>query len=198
MRTMRSDNLHELPPDLPVPADDGAADHLSGREIPSLLLTGTDGTTVNLAAVHGRVVVFAYPRTGRPDQEPLVPDWNRIPGARGCTPQTCSFRDLSAEFSSFGCRIFGLSTQDTAYQKEMADRLRLPFLVLSDSDLKLTTALRLPTIEVAGITLLRRLAWIANDGVIEKVFYPVFPPDRNAADVLEWLGGHRAPVNRRR
>ncbi len=188
---MQSDYFHELPPDLPVPTDDGAAEHLQGQVIPSVPLPGTDGTTTDLASVRGRVVVFAYPRTGRPGEEPFVPEWDRIPGARGCTPQTCAFRDLVGEFSARDCRIFGLSSQDAAYQKEMADRLRLPFPVLSDSQLKLTTSLHLPTMEVAGTTLLRRLAWIADDGVIGKVFYPVFPPDRNAADVLAWLSSRR-------
>jgi peroxiredoxin len=187
---MPYDNLRELPPDLPEPPADGAADHLPGTVIPSVLLPATDGSTIDLASVSGRVVVFAYPRTGRPGDEPFVPEWDQIPGARGCTPQTCSFRDLATEFSAFHCRIFGLSTQDAAYQKEMADRLRLPFPVLSDSELKLTTALGLPAMQVAGTTLLRRLAFIADDGVIGKVFYPVFPPDRNAADVLAWLAGH--------
>jgi peroxiredoxin (alkyl hydroperoxide reductase subunit C) len=119
----------------------------------------------------------------------LVADWDLIPGARGCTPQTCSFRDLNAEFSKLGCRVFGLSTQGTAYQREMAERLHLPFPVLSDEGLRLATALPLPTMEVAGHTLLRRLAWVATDGVIEKVFYPVFPPDKNADEVLGWLRG---------
>ena len=184
---MRSDNLHELPANLPVPVDDGAADHLPGRAIPSMALTATDGTCIDLASISGRAAVFAYPRTGRPDQQPLVLDWNLIPGARGCTPQTCAFRDYAAEFSALGCRIFGLSTQETAYQKEMADRLHLSFPVLSDSELKLAAALQLPTMLVAGLTLLRRLTWVARDGVIEKVFYPVFPPDGNAIAVLEWL-----------
>jgi peroxiredoxin len=184
---MRSDDLHALPSNLPAPVDDGAAAHLVGRALPALALPATDGTAIDLAALRGRAVVFAYPRTGRPDQEPLVPDWNLIPGARGCTPQSCAFRDLAAEFAAAGARILGLSTQDTAYQQEMAARLHLPFPVLSDAALKLTAALRLPTFEVAGQTLLKRLTWSARDGVIEQVFYPVFPPDRNAADVLDWL-----------
>jgi peroxiredoxin len=185
---MRSDNLHALPKDLPAPVDDGAADHLIGLRLPSLPLPATDGSEIDLAAMPGRTVVFAYPRTGRPDQEPLVPDWNLIPGARGCTPQTCAFRDLATEFADAGCRIFGLSTQETDYQREMVERLHVPFPVLSDAALKLTRALRLPTVEIGGLTLLRRLTWVAREGVIEKVFYPVFPPDRNAADVLKWLG----------
>jgi peroxiredoxin len=184
---MRSDNLHALPEILPAPVDDGGAAHLVGVRLPSVRLPGTDGGETDLAAMPGRVVVFAYPRTGRPDQPPLVPDWNLIPGARGCTPQTCAFRDLAAEFAAAGCRILGLSTQDTEYQREMVERLHVPFPVLSDAALALSRALRLPTVEIGGLTLLRRLTWIARDGVIEKVFYPVFPPDRNAADVLAWL-----------
>ena len=142
---------------------------------------------MDLSTLPGRVVVYAYPRTGVPDQDPLVPDWNMIPGARGCTPQSCAFRDHHAELRGLGAEVFGLSTQDTAYQQEMVVRLHLPFPVLSDAGLRLATAMRLPTFQVAGLTLLKRLTWIARAGVIEKVFYPVFPPDRNAADVITWL-----------
>jgi peroxiredoxin len=184
---MREDELHTLPPDLPAPRDDGACDHLPGVRLPALALPATDGTTVDLSALPGRVVVFAYPRTGRPDEPSLVPDWDQIPGARGCTPQTCGFRDLHVEFGKLGCRVFGLSTQDTHYQVEMVRRLHVPFLVLSDAGLELTRALRLPTFMAAGQTLLKRLAWVADGGVISKVFYPVFPPDRNAGEVLAWL-----------
>jgi peroxiredoxin len=176
-----------LPDDLPAPEDDGAAAHLAGTRLPSLGLTATDGTQVDLAGIAGLVVVFAYPRTGRPGEPSLVEDWDAIPGARGCTPQTCAFRDLHAEFAALGARVFGLSTQDTAYQREMAGRLHVPFPVLSDADFALTRALHLPTMNVAGHTLLKRLAWIARDGTIERVFYPVFPPNRNAADVLAAL-----------
>jgi peroxiredoxin (alkyl hydroperoxide reductase subunit C) len=157
--------------------------------IPSLTLQATDGSGVDLSDLPGLVVVFAYPRTGRPNEESLVPNWDDIPGARGCTPQTCSFRDLHAEFARLGCRVFGLSTQDTDYQQEMVQRLHVPFPVLSDARLELTHAKRLPTFEVAGHVILKRLAWVAKDGVIEKVFYPVFPSDRNAGDVLAWLQG---------
>jgi peroxiredoxin len=176
-----------LPDDLPIPEDDGAAAHLAGTRLPSLTLTATDGAPVDLASIPGRVVVFAYPRTGRPGEPSLVDDWDAIPGARGCTPQTCAFRDLHAEFAAVGARVFGLSTQDTAYQREMVERLQVPFPVLSDAGLALTRALRLPTMDVAGQTLIKRMAWIARDGTIERVFYPVFPPDRNAADVLAAL-----------
>jgi len=177
-------NLTSVPDDLPVPQDDGAAAHLRGTRIPSVTLTATDGSHVDLAAIPGTVVVFAYPRTGKPGDPPLVDDWDQIPGARGCTPQTCGFRDLHAEFAALGARVFGVSTQDSAYQREMVERLKVPFPVLSDDGLALANALRLPTMEAGGLTLLKRLAFIARDGVIERVFYPVFPPDRNADDVL--------------
>jgi peroxiredoxin len=190
---MGPEELHSLPPGLPAPTDDGACNHLPGSRLPPVALPATDGTLVDLSSVPGRAVVFAYPRTGRPNEPSLVPDWDQIPGARGCTPQTCAFRDLHAEFTKLGCRVFGLSTQDTDYQKEMTQRLHVPFPVLSDAQLRLTTALRLPTFEVAGQTLLKRLAWVARGGVIEKVFYPVFPSDRNAGDVLAWLKANPPP-----
>jgi peroxiredoxin (alkyl hydroperoxide reductase subunit C) len=180
-------DVTELPAGLPVPVDDGAAAHLAGMRIPSVPLDATDGSVVDLAAVPGTVVVFAYPRTGRPDEPPLVPEWDSIPGARGCTPHTSGFRDLYAEFTALGARAYGLSTQDLAYQREMVERVGVPFPVLSDERLALANALRLPTMDVGGLTLLRRIAWIARDGTIERVFYPVFPPDRNAADVLAAL-----------
>lgn len=180
-------SLTQLPPDLPVPVDDGAAAHLTGARIPNVPLTATDGSTVDLAAVPGLVVVFAYPRTGKPGEPSLVEHWDQIPGARGCTPHTSGFRDQYGEFTALGARVFGLSTQDTGYQREMVERVRVPFQVLSDDALALTRALNLPTMEVAGQTLLKRIAWIARDGVIERVFYPVFPPDENAAEVLAAL-----------
>ena len=180
-------SLTTLPPDLPVPVDDGAAAHLTGAALPHVVLRATDGTSVDLAALTGTVVVFAYPRTGRPGEPSLVDDWDAIPGARGCTPHTSAFRDLHDEFAALGARVFGLSTQDTEYQREMVERVHVPFPVLSDAALELTHALRLPTFEVAGQTLLKRIAWIARDGTIERVFYPVFPPDRNAAEVLAAL-----------
>jgi peroxiredoxin/GNAT superfamily N-acetyltransferase len=176
-----------LPKDLPAPEDDGGAAHLAGLRLPSIPLTGTDGTTVDLSAVRGRAVVFAYPRTGKPNEPPLVPDWDLIPGARGCTPQTCSFRDLAADFRAVDTSVFGLSTQEPEYQRELAERLHLPFPVLSDAQFALTRAVKLPTMDVGGLTLIKRLAWVQRDGVIEHVFYPVFPPDENAATVLAWL-----------
>jgi peroxiredoxin len=173
---------------IPAPSDDGAAAHLVGKAIPPLSLVATDDSSVTLSVLPGRVVVFAYPRTGEPGKIALVDDWDMIPGARGCTPQTCAFRDLFAELKAAGAgHVFGLSTQSNEYQTEMASRLHLPFPVLSDEKLTLTQALDLPTMEVAGLTMIKRMALIIDDGCITHVFYPVFPPDRNAGDVLEWL-----------
>src|ERR1700680_4927591 len=152
---------------IPAPTDDGAAAHLVGMTIPPISLVATDDTSVTLSALPGRTVVFAYPRTGEPGKIALVDDWDQIPGARGCTPHTCAFRDLHAEFAAIGARVFGLSTQDIAYQREMVERLHVPFPVLSDAGLELARALRLPTLDVAGQTLLKRIAWIARDGTIE-------------------------------
>lgn len=172
---------------LPAPEDDGAARHLPGRRLPSMPLAATDGTTVDLASLSGLTVVYAYPRTGRPG-EPNPEGWDAIPGARGCTPQTCAFRDHFAELRSLGVtHLFGLSTQGTTYQREAADRLYLPFPILSDESLIFTRTLGLPTFETHGLTLLKRLTLIIRDAVIEHVFYPVFPPDQNAAGVIAWL-----------
>jgi peroxiredoxin len=173
---------------IPAPADDGGARHLPGMTVPDVSLAATDGSSVSLAKIPGRVVVFAYPRTGVPGQPSLVDDWDMIPGARGCTPQTCAFRDLHKVMIAAGAlRVFGLSTQDGGYQKEAAERLHLPFPLLSDEKLALSRALRLPTMQVADMTLIKRLALVIDDGNITQVFYPVFPPDRNAGDVLAWL-----------
>jgi peroxiredoxin len=173
---------------IPAPRDDGGARHLEGASVPDLALPATDGRDVSLAKCRGRTVVYAYPRTGQPGQIALVDGWDEIPGARGCTPQSCAFRDHFGELTSAGAaQVFGLSTQDTAYQAEAADRLHLPFAILSDERLAFSRALRLPTMEVANLTLLKRLAMVIDDGRISKVFYPVFPPDRNAQDVLAWL-----------
>jgi len=156
--------------------------------IPPVSLRATNDTMVALSELKRRTVVFAYPRTGEPGKIALVDDWDMIPGARGCTPQTCAFRDLYAELKAAGAsHVFGLSTQSTDYQAEMASRLHLPFPVLSDERLELTRALKLPTLEVAGLTLIKRLALFIDDARIRHVFYPVFPPDRNAGDVLDWL-----------
>jgi peroxiredoxin len=176
-----------LPPDLPRPADDGGANHLTGARLPSLALPATAGDDVDLAVLGGRTVVYAYPWTGSPGEPLLVDDWDLIPGARGCTPETCGFRDHHAELAAAGARVFGLSTQGTAYQRELAERLGLPFTILSDAGLELTEALGLPIFEAAGKTLLRRLTLLARDGEIEHVWYPVFPPDRHAGEVLDWL-----------
>jgi len=151
-------------------------------------LRATNDTSVVLSALEGRTVVFGYPRTGAPGKIGLVDDWDMIPGARGCTPQACAFRDLFADLKAAGAiNVFGLSTQSNEYQTEMASRLHLPFPVLSDEALELTRALKLPTMSVAGLTLIKRLALVIDDARITQVFYPVFPPDRNAGDVLDWL-----------
>jgi len=172
---------------LPAPEDDGAASHLPGLRVPSIALAATDGSNVDLALLRILTIVYAYPRTGRPG-EPNPDGWDAIPGARGCTPQTCAFRDHFAELRSLGVdHLFALSTQDTAYQREAAERLHLPFAILSDSALALTRSLRLPTFETHGMTLLRRLTLVIRRGVIEHVFYPVFPPDQNASEVAAWL-----------
>ncbi|MGB3043784.1 MAG: peroxiredoxin [Xanthobacteraceae bacterium] len=173
---------------IPAPQDDGAARHLIGAALPPVNLLATNDAMVTLAELSGRTVVFGYPRTGEPGKIALVDDWDMIPGARGCTPQTCAFRDLFADLKAAGAQhVFGLSTQSNAYQSEMAGRLHLPFPVLSDEALELTHALNLPTMEVAGLVMIKRLALVIDDGRITHVFYPVFPPDRNAGDVLAWL-----------
>ena len=180
-------NPNVLPTDIPVPQDDGAARHLAGMRLPDLALPATDGTEVNLASLPGRTVVYIYPRTGVPGVDPPE-GWDLIPGARGCTPQSCSFRDHFGELKALGvARVFGLSTQDTAYQQEAVGRLHLPFPVLSDDGLALARALGLPTFTAAGMTLLKRMALVIDDGAITHVFYPVFPPDRSAAEVVAWL-----------
>ena len=176
---------------IPKPEDDGAASHLVGMRLPSIPLPATDGTLVDLSALPGRVVVYAYPRTGIPGIE-NPPGWDMIPGARGCTPQSCAFRDHFAELKALGVtRLFGLSTQDTAYQREAADRLHLPFPILSDAELILATNLHLPMFMTSGMTLLARMALVIEDGTIVKVFYPVFPPDKNAEEVVAWLRENR-------
>jgi peroxiredoxin len=186
-------DLASLPDDLPVPVDDGACDHLVGMRVPAIALPSTAGRSVVLAkAGRPRAVVYAYPRTGEPGK-PSPDGWDLIPGARGCTPQSCSFRDHHQELLDLGAEVFGLSSQTTAYQQEMAGRLHLPFEVLSDADLRFAGALRLPTFEVAGMTLIRRLTLILLGGRIEHVFYPVFPPDQSAAQTLAWLRAHPLP-----
>ena len=183
---MTSSNLTDLPPDLPRPTDDGACDHLPGLAVPHVALRSTAGRDVDLAALSGTTVVYFYPMTGTPGT-PLPDGWDAIPGARGCTPQACSFRDHAAELAAAGATVFGVSFQTPAEQAEAAGRLHLPFELLSDRELTLATALRLPTFDVAACTMIRRLTLIVENGVIAKVFYPVFPPDRNVIDVIEWL-----------
>jgi peroxiredoxin len=176
-----------LPPDIPMPRDDGAARHLAGMTLPDLALPATSGPAVNLWKLKGRLVVYIYPRTGVPGVD-APPGWDDIPGARGCTPQSCSFRDHFAELEALGvANVFGLSTQDSDYQREAAQRLHLPFPILSDVALKFARALKLPTFSAAGMTLLKRMALVIDDGVITKAFYPVFPPDKNAEEVIAWL-----------
>ena len=182
----KPDLLH-LPPGLPVPTDDGACRHLPGLPLPRIALRSTKGRLVDLSAPStSRIVVYCYPRTGRPN-EPLFAGWDLIPGARGCTPETCAFRDHHQDLQKRGAEVFGFSTQTTEYQQEMVTRLHVPFEVLSDVDLAFVHALRLPTFDIAGLTLVKRLTLVISGGHIEKVFYPVFPPDQHAAEVLAWL-----------
>jgi peroxiredoxin len=186
----------DLPANLPVPANDGACDHLEAALVSSAPLRSTDDNAVDLSALPGLTVIYAYPRTGRPE-EPDSPEWDAIPGARGCTPQSCGFRDHYGSLRALGAQVFGLSTQTTQYQREAVDRLRLPFSLLSDADLAFTTAMRLPTFEFepypgqSGVHL-RRLALVIDAGRIVKVFYPVFPPDQSAKAVSSWLNRYAA------
>lgn len=182
-----SADFSQLPADLPVPTDDGAADHLPGSPVPDLGLPSTEGGSFGLAqGGAGRLVAYVYPRTGVPGQ-PLPGGWDDIPGARGCTPQSCAYRDAVAEFSALGATIVGISAQSPAEQHEFADREHIPFPLLSDAGLRLAATLRLPTFELDGTTFYRRLTFVAESGEIVKVFYPVFPPDRDAGEVLDWL-----------
>ncbi|MEO0484757.1 MAG: peroxiredoxin [Pseudomonadota bacterium] len=183
-------SLTKLPAGLPVPEDDGGAAHLIGAALPPLALPATTGGAIKLDQLPGpRAVIYIYPMTGRPDRA-LPEGWDGIPGARGCTPQSCAFRDHAAEMGELGAYVFGLSTQSSEYQQEMAARLHLPFPVLSDAGLELTRALDLPTLDVAGMTLLKRMTLIIREGRIEHLFYPVFPPDQSAEQVLGWLKEH--------
>ncbi|MEO0329570.1 MAG: peroxiredoxin [Pseudomonadota bacterium] len=189
-------NLDQIPDTLPVPENDGGADHLIGMKLADIKLPATTGEAVSLAERGGLLVLYAYPMTGRPDT-PLPVGWDEIPGARGCTPQSCSFRDHMVELKDLGVdHVFGISTQAREYQKEAAERLHLPFPLLSDGEQKFQTAMNLPVMKVDVVgqnnNLLKRLALVIENRVIKKVFYPVFPPDRNAADVLEWLKSRNA------
>ena len=179
-------NLNKIPTNLPAPLDDGLADHLIGMKLPSLNLLATNGTKIDLSQVEGCLVLYCYPRSGTPNTS-LPEGWDQIPGARGCTPQSCAYRDHYQEIKVLGAEVFGLSTQATAYQKEMVGRLHLPFPVLSDEQFEFQRALNLPTFKVAGMTLLKRLTMIIRDGEIEAVHYPVFPSDSDPAWVMERL-----------
>jgi peroxiredoxin len=172
---------------IPVPVDDGAAAHLTGSRMPSLPLRASDGSCIDLSSLTGLTVVYVYPRTGRPDR-PVLDGWDMIPGARGCTPQSCAFRDHFSELRQAGAEhVFGLSSQDTDYQREAAERLHLPFVLLSDAQFRLAELLQLPQFEASGMRLLKRLTMIIRDGIVAKVHYPVFPPDRDVDNVLAWL-----------
>jgi peroxiredoxin len=184
---MHENHDFPLPPDLPVPVDDGAANHLVGMPLPAISLPSTAGRFVDLSKLSSpRTVIYCYPMTGVPGQ-PLPEGWDKIPGARGCTPQTCGFRDRYSELTQLGVAVFGCSTQTTGYQREMAERLHLPFEVLSDAEFELCDALRLPTFEVAGKRLLKRLTLIIHWATIEHIFYPVFPPDESADQVVRYF-----------
>lgn len=180
-------DYNSLPPHLPVPLDDGACDHLPGLAIPAIALPSTQGTLIDLSRrTAARTIVYIYPMTGQPGKD-LPPGWNDIPGARGCTPQSCSLRDHYQEIRAMGAELFGLSTQITDYQQEMAERLHLPYAVLSDADLMFAHALRLPTFTAGHLTLIKRLTLILRQKCIEKVFYPIFPPDQHGPQVVAWL-----------
>lgn len=185
----RSDDLYTLPPGIPAPVDDGACAHLPGLRLPSIPLPSTAGGRVDLATLPDRTILYCYPRTGRPDRDPL-PGWNDLPGARGCTPQSCAFRDHRAEIEHLGAGLFGLSTQETAYQQEAVARLHLPFALLSDAHFALIQAIGLPTFEISGERFVQRVTLVLRDGLIEHIFYPVFPPNQNAAEVVLWLTAH--------
>jgi peroxiredoxin len=177
---------YTLPEGLPVPEDDGACDHLVGLHVPELVLDSSQGEVDLAELARERLVLYVYPQAGRPGR-PLPAGWDAIPGARGCTPQSCGFRDRASELGAFGARVAGLSAQPLDDQVEFAERNRMPFPVIADPERRLGAALRLPTFEAGGKTLYRRLALVAERGEIVKVFYPVFPPDRNAPEVLAWL-----------
>ena len=190
MSAMEQQTNLDLPPNLPVPKDDGGARHLTGMSLPDLELPSTANRKVNLSKVTApRIVVYAYPMTGRPDRK-LPQGWDDIPGARGCTPETCGFRDHHKDLAKLRAEVFGVSTQSTEYQQEMVKRLEVPFEVLSDEHFALTNALRLPTFTVEGMRLIKRLTFVVRNNEIEHVFYPVFPPDKHAEEVIAWLKAH--------
>ena len=175
-----------MPEELPRPIDDGACDHLIGMKLPDIDLLATDGSVVNLSTQKRKTVVYCYPMTGKPGI-PLPEGWDEIPGARGCAPQSCSFRDHHSELSALGADVFGLSVQDTEYQREMVERLHLPFLVLSDANFKFCELMRLPTFEVSGMRLLKRVTMIAENNSVVGVHYPIFPSDSDAKWVIDQL-----------
>jgi len=179
-------NLLDLPDNLPIPEDDGACAHLEGMQLPSIALASTAGREIDLSLENGMVAVYVYPMIGRPDSPPMV-GWNEIPGARGCTPQSCSFRDQHSELLSLGAKVYGASSQSLEEQKEAVQRLHLPFELMNDSNFEFANALRLPTFEYNSLRLIKRLTLIIENGAICKVFYPVFPPNENAANVIAWL-----------
>ena len=179
-------DLQTFPEGLPVPQDDGACDHLAGRMLPQLTLASSAGPVSLRALSVERLVLYVYPRTGDP-QSPAGPEWDAIPGARGCTPQSCAFRDHAAELAELGARVAGLSAQPLDEQLEFAQRNHIPYPVIADPERKLGTALGLPTFEFRGMTLYKRVTLVVEACAIANVFYPVFPPDRNAADVVAWL-----------
>jgi peroxiredoxin len=182
-----STDFSRLPADLPVPVDDGAADHLPGSAVPDVALPSTNGGELSLAdAARDLVVAYVYPRTGTPGV-PAPEGWDDIPGARGCTPQSCAFRDAQQELARHGASLIGISTQTPDEQAEFARRERIPYPLLGDPGLLLAQHMRLPTFEAGGLQLYKRLTFVAEQGRIAKVFYPVFPPDRNAGEVLAWL-----------
>lgn len=183
---MSNNNFTELPADLPIPIDDGACNHLIGKEIPSIELNSTNRKLVDLSKIDGNLVLYFYPLTGRPGQS-LPEGWDQIPGARGCTPQSCSFRDHYKELQALNTQVFGVSTQSSEYQKEAVERLHLPFEILSDSQLRLSNVLSLPLFEADSMILNKRVTLIIKNRIIEKVFYPVFPPDKNVDEVINWL-----------
>jgi peroxiredoxin len=187
---VKKEAFYDLPPNLPVPKDDGGANRLPGMQVPAITLVSTAHHRINLADLaRERTVIYCYPRTGAPGQ-PVPKSWDDIPGARGCTPESCGFRDHYHALEELHVRVFGLSTQTTEYQREAVERLHLPFEILSDADFAVTNALLLPTFEFEGVRLLKRLTLVLSNGRIEKVFYPIFPPDKHAEEVIAWLSGN--------
>ena len=186
-----AENLTKLPDNLPIPIDDGACSHLLHAPIPSINLQTTRHESINLSPLQGWLVIYCYPMTGNPDHPmPAEWNWNQIPGARGCTPQACAYRDHAEQLDVLGAKVFGLSTQSIEQQREATQRLHLPYALISDRDLSFTHALSLPTFSVNDLVLNKRVTLIAYNGIIQHYFYPVFPPDKNAENVISWLKQH--------